>query len=58
MDWDEITKALADIGYSGSFTFEADNFLKSLKDEDSAFCALKLMESVGRNLIKKIEQYK
>ncbi|MGN1479018.1 MAG: sugar phosphate isomerase/epimerase family protein [Acutalibacteraceae bacterium] len=58
MNWDEITKALADIGYSGSFTFEADNFLKPLKDEESAFCALKLMESIGRSLIKKIEQYK
>lgn len=58
MDWDEITKALADIGYSGSFTFEADRFLEPLKDEESAFCALKLMECVGRNLIKKIEQYK
>ncbi len=55
MQWDEILKALAEIGYGGNFTFEADRFLSPYRgDPESAFCALKLMESVGRKMIRKI----
>lgn len=32
LDWDSITGALAEIGYEGVFTFEADNFLARFPD--------------------------
>ena len=50
LDWDSIMTALADIGYEGALTFEADRFLDpyppALKKD-----AAKLMERVGRHLI-------
>ena len=56
MDWDSITQALADINYGGELTFEADEFIAPFEDDpDSALCALRLLESIGRNLIDKIE---
>ena len=49
-----IAGALAEIGYEGDFTFEADEFLvklpKPLKEDGSA-----LMAKVGRYLIGRIE---
>ena len=59
MDWNEIAKALADIDYDGDFTFEADEFLRPFRyDRESAFKALCLLESIGRNIIGKVENYK
>lgn len=59
MDWDEIAHALADINYKGNITFEADEFIAPFEDDyDSALCALKLLNSIGRNFIRKIESYK
>lgn len=55
IDWNEVTSALADIGYRGDFTFEADNFLRMFND-DFIPDALKFMERRGRNLIKMIEK--
>ena len=57
MNWDEITKALADIDYDGEFTFEADAFLKNF---DNAFKpeAVRFMVKRGRDLIAKIESHK
>ena len=58
MNWDEITKALADIGYSGNFTFETDCFFDSFQDDiELERAALKLSELIGRRLIDKIEKY-
>ncbi|MBO4887511.1 MAG: sugar phosphate isomerase/epimerase [Firmicutes bacterium] len=57
LDWDEICKALGEIGYEGDFTFEADNFLFNLPkelQEDGA----RLMVKVGRYLISQIESYR
>lgn len=59
MNWDEITKALADINYAGNFTFEADNFIKDAgKDLEISEYALKIMQKKGRILISQIESYK
>ncbi len=59
MDWDDITKALAEINYSGNFTLEADGFLTGLgDDEDLLLDALIFMEKVSRKLMQKIENYK
>jgi sugar phosphate isomerase/epimerase len=57
MNWDEITRALADIDYSGEFTYEADTFLKNF---DNAFKpeAVRFMVKRGRDLIAKIEAHK
>ena len=55
IDFHEITKALKDIGYEGDFTFEADNFFKTMPDE-LKFDALCYLEKIGRRLIKEIEE--
>lgn len=57
LDWESITGALAEIGYEGDFTFEADEFLrafpKALQPEASA-----LMQKTGRYLIGRIQAQK
>lgn len=57
MDWDSILKALADINYSGNFTYEADSFLRMFPDRMLAECE-KFMCGVGRNMIEIINEYK
>jgi len=57
MDWNEISKALADIDYDGEFTFEADAFLRYIP-KDFKPTACKYMADTGRYLINKIEAYK
>ena len=57
MNWDEICRALADIGYRGNFTFEADGFLTRYSPEFIP-TALKFMHDTGRLLISRIEAYK
>ena len=56
MNWQEITKALADVGYKGDFTFETDHFFDSLDSVDETVAGLKLAELIGRKLIKNIEK--
>lgn len=56
MKWDAICRALHDIRYSGPFTYEADGFLFPLpKEEPLLLAAAKMMEAVGRHLIRKID---
>lgn len=54
--WDGILKALAEIGYTGDLTFEADSTLikapKKLKLETAEY-----MEKVGRLMIEKFESF-
>ena len=57
MDWEEITRALAEINYDGNFNYEADNFMKGFED-DFKPVACRFMADRGRHLIKKIESYK
>ena len=56
MDWESICKALADIEYDGVFTYEtyllSDHMPNELMPD-----VLKLIHSVGRYLIKRIEYY-
>lgn len=54
MNWDSILTALRETGYSGHFTYEADNFLKGFPDELLPAC-MRFMSEVGRNMISKIE---
>lgn len=58
MDWGSITKALADINYSGNFTLESDGFFRGMgKDENILLQALKLKEAVSRKLMRDIKKY-
>lgn len=55
MNWDEITKALADIDYKGDFTLETDHFFDSLDTVEEAVTGMKLAELIGRKMIRKFE---
>ncbi len=56
MDWEAVTGALAEIKYSGDFTYEAANFYAKLPhDEEIILATLRYMHDIGRYLIKKIE---
>lgn len=55
-NWDEICKAIAEIGYKGHFTYEADSFLRKY-DDDFIPTALKFMSDTARYLVRKIEKY-
>lgn len=50
MDWDAIVGALKEIGYSGDFTFESDNYTRMFPKELTA-SALKLMSDVGHYIV-------
>ncbi len=58
MNWEEITKSLADVDYKGDFTFETNHFFDSLNTIEETQVGLKLAELIGRKLINKIENYK
>lgn len=58
INWEEVTKALADVDYSGEFTFEADNFFNLNMPKEFAFEGLKFLEKIGRQLILMIEKNK
>lgn len=53
-DWDEILTALAEVGYSGDFTFETSFFNKY--PEELYPDALKLLCKMGRYMIEEIEK--
>ena len=55
LNWEEIAKALGEVGYRGDFTFEANVFLAKLPQVLWAD-GLKMMERVGRYLVAKIEE--
>ena len=58
MNWEEITKALADVDYEGDFTLETDHFFDSLFTMEETKCGLRLAALIGRKMINKIEGYK
>lgn len=57
LPWEEIMAALAEIGYEGDLTFEANNFVKNLPDAllEPAFT---FMAQTGHYLISRIEKNK
>ncbi|MBR5308943.1 MAG: sugar phosphate isomerase/epimerase [Clostridia bacterium] len=60
MDWDAITKALADVDYDGDFTYEVCGAYTNPYKNDKILMrkAFELMEVTGRNLISKIYEAK
>ena len=57
VNWDEVTKALADIDYKGNFNYEAAVFVGKVPNE-ILYEGARYMSAVGHNLIEKIEKYK
>ena len=57
-NWDEICKALANAGFSGNLTFEADNGFTKKFPAPLLDSALRHLAEVGRHLAAKIEEYK
>ena len=55
-DWDSIMKALADVSYKGDLTFEIKPSKNLPKDLVRPF--LRLLHSVGEELVKKFEAFK
>lgn len=55
-DWDKIMKALAEIGYEGELTYEADGGFLRKKPKELYPAYEKLMVETGRSLIKKFEE--
>ncbi|MCQ2387810.1 MAG: hypothetical protein MJ066_05150, partial [Clostridia bacterium] len=54
IDWDLVTKAIKDVGYKGTLTFEADAFMVNYPNELLESC-LNLLLDTGRYLANKIE---
>ena len=54
IQWERVMKALAEIGYQGDLTFEADEFLRNVPSELYADAEV-LMAKVGRQLISTFE---
>ncbi len=57
LEWEPITQALADIGYEGDFTLEADNFFNAFPDE-MKLEASTFMAKTARYLMGRIEAKK
>ncbi len=56
LNWDAITKSLANINYNGDLTFEVVKFFTCFDSEETLQSALYLAHAVGRELIEKIEK--
>ena len=56
-EWEEVMRALADIGYAGDLNYEASAFIKNVP-KDLYIDALTYMSKVGRYLISRFEYYK
>lgn len=54
--WERVMEALAEIGYRGNLTYEADCFFNNLP-EAVASEATRLMAAIGRHLIGKFEAF-
>ena len=57
INWDNVCHALADVGYGGDLTLEADYFMKRMDDEMIPD-AERLLCVAARNLASKVEAYK
>lgn len=57
INWKKVMKALAEIGYEGDLTFEADNFMDNKPDILLPDCA-KLMAKTGKHLVSVFDSYK
>ena len=58
MNWKEIATALADVGYTGNFTYEINSSLVNNADESFSPIAIKFISDVGNHIIDMIEERK
>lgn len=56
IDWEDVMRALAEVDYSGGFTFEALHLYEGFRDEFLPTSA-KYLHDVGRYLIDRFEDY-
>ena len=56
-DWDKVMKALAEINYTGDFTYEAGNFMNK-KPIELIPAGYEYLAKTGRYLISKFEEYR
>ncbi len=54
LNWNEITKSLGEIDYTGDFTYETHRFVNYQMDDEFVPIALRYNADTGRHLIKKI----
>ena len=57
LDWEDICKTIAEIGYSGDFTLETDCFMNKYPS-DLKLTALKMMNDVAKYYSGRVEFYK
>ena len=58
MNWDEICKSIAEIGYTGHFNLEVISFIKTIEYDEIIPDAFNFMYKVSKRLVDKIEKYK
>ena len=56
IDWEDVLRALAEVDYSGGFTFEALHLYEGFRDE-FLLTSAKYLHDVGRYLIDRFEDY-
>ena len=57
VNWDEVMKALAEIGYDGNLNYEASNFIKDIPTE-LYIDGFTYMAKVGKYLVSRFEHFK
>ena len=57
INWDSVCRALAEVGYKGSFNLEADNFYLGFLGDHFDLCA-KFMADATKIYADKIDEYK
>lgn len=57
INWEEVMKALAEIGYDGNLNYEASNFIKDIPTE-LYIDGFTYMARVGKYLVSRFEHYK
>ena len=57
INWEEVMKALAEIGYDGNLNYEASNFIKDIPTELYTD-AFSYMAKVGKYLVSRFEHFK
>ncbi len=58
INWDEVTRALAEIDYTGDFTYEVQERTFYTMDKEILPFAAEFAAKIGRHLISKIDGYK
>ena len=56
LDWDDITKALGEIDYTGDFTYEVADALFANAPANITAAAINLWGTVGKDLVRKVEE--